>query len=165
MRLKGGAMKLMEHPVEWFVCTVVSAATPWLLPLVILTPVPVPVAQAGGAAPEVIVVNWPAVQFFLVLTALGMIGGAISLVRNPLPIRSFWDGFGRVLLGGAVSSLLAGVVLHYVFGASNPAVITAVGGFVGFISYPLVLWGHKYALGWFLKKLNVPVEETKGDGQ
>lgn len=106
-------------------------------------------------------IDWPVLQSFIVTAILGMIGGAIALVRNPLPVRSFWDGFGRVLLGGAVSSLLAGIILMFVVGSNNPAVVTAIAGFIGFVSYPLVLWGHSNALGLFLKKLNVPTGEDQ----
>jgi hypothetical protein len=156
-------IKILAHPWEWYFCTLLSAAVPWLLPLFFPPPPDSPVAATVAQPAQVIVWNWPAVQLYLVLIALGMIGGAVSLVGNPIPVKSIREGVARVLLGGAVSSILAGMVLYYAFGTDNPAVITAVGGFLGFVSYPLVLYGHKYALLMFLRKINVPVEETKGD--
>lgn len=145
--------KILDHPIEISLCTVIGSLAPLTFPLF--------VANVG---PVGVMWNWGVVANLLVFATVGIVGGALSIIAWPLSGNKFGQGAVRVLTGSAVSALLTGALLSMIPGTPNPAIWMAVGGFMGFISYPLVLWGGKNGLSLFLNKMSLPTtpaEEPK----
>jgi hypothetical protein len=137
-----------------FLCVLIGAATSVSYPLFAGAP-PADVV-AAAPAPAQFVWNTPFFLDMLILFCLGVIGGLLSLVGLPIPVRDFKGGMVRVLVAGAFAALATGLLLSYLpVNGANPAVRCGIGAFMGFISYPGILWLGKYGMGWLLRRLGL----------
>lgn len=126
-------MKMFEHPIEHTLCVAVCAAAPAIAP-----------AFIGNAY---VVGDWNLTYLadVVILTVIGFVGGACYIVAKPIPRRTWWDGMVRILVAGAISALLSGVLLQALFPtvAGNSAVRACTAGVVGFFSYPTIIAASK----------------------
>jgi hypothetical protein len=154
----------MKHPVEHFLVAAIGAVSSVIMPLFsgVMTYAAVPVAQA--APPAAFVWNTAFFLDMLVIFVLGLIGGLLSIVGLPIPVRTFKEGCVRVLVAGAVAAVATGLMLSYLpVDGGNPAVRCGVGALMGFLSYPLIRLVGERGVGWLMKYLKVPEDKTGGD--
>jgi hypothetical protein len=152
---------MLKHPVEHFLVALIGGISSMTFPL-FTSAEPAPIAQA--APPAAFVWNTAFFLDMLVIFVLGLIGGLLSIVGLPIPVRSFKEGCVRVLVAGAVAAVATGLMLSYLpVDGGNPAVRCGVGALMGFLSYPLIRLVGERGVGWLMKYLKVPEDKTGGD--
>lgn len=147
----------MKHPVEHFLVALIGGVSSVVMPLFAGVPpdAAVPVAQAAPP-PAAFVWNTDFFLDMLIIAILGFIGGAISIVGLPIPVKSFKEGCVRVLIAGAVAAVTTGMLISYLpVDGGNPAVRCGFGACMGFLSYPLIRLAGERGVGWLLKWLRV----------